>query len=151
MKLEQFVAVFIRLSVIYVVATIIFQNILILTALAAQLQLGKPFWFQVVFVLAVSAVLIALWKNAPRLAARMTPAPTDAHMQTPFTLDALQTTCFTILGVWISVDSLIGLVGYLIAGGAVFKALAYGLRLVLGVALLFGAPRLTRWLNKIRA
>lgn len=160
MKLNQLVALIVRFFVIYLFLSIVFQNGMLLITLISQYKgkIGIEALGYSVLLMTILIILGLLWKHALLIAKKIIPEEDGGIAKMALTLEDIQTLCFTVLGFWITIDSLVTTVQYILnivwanQVGATMQVhlFGYAARLALGIWITLGAKSISKFILKLR-
>lgn len=159
MKLEQIVAVMVRVFVAYLFLVVVFQYGMTLATLIMQNQQIDPKVSRIFVATFFTLLLILglLWRFALRVGRGIVPKG-EASPTTPVTMERLEILGFSLVGVWAVVYTLPDFLQYgfyvysLDAASTKTKIGLYGsmAQCLLGLGLMVGAAPLARGLQKLR-
>ena len=160
MKLEQIVAVVVRMFVIYLLLVVVFQYGITLTTLIKQNQHIDPKISRIFAstFLILLVVLGLLWAFALRVGRGIVPKD-DGATTTSVSMEKLEVLGFSLIGIWAVVYTLPEFLQYgfyvmnLDAASTKTKIGLYGslAQCLIGLGLMIGARPLGRMLQKLRA
>lgn len=160
MKIDQIVAVMVRIFTAYLFLVVVFQYGMTLATLIMQNQHVDP-KVSIVFVstfFVLLAIIALLWFFAARVGRGIVPK-SDATAATPVTMERLEVLGFALVGAWAVVYTLPDFLQYgfyvysLDAASTKTKIGMYGsmAQCLLGLGLMVGAAPLARCLQKLRS
>lgn len=160
MKIDQLVALIVRLFVIYLFIGVIFRSGMMLVSLISQYEgdINASTVGYAILLVSLLIVLGLLWKYALYVAKKIIPS-TDGAIKTSVSFEELETLCFTVLGFWVAMDSLVITVQYLLDiefakfSGATVEVHLFGYigRLAVGIWLVLGSKGIVKTIRKLRA
>lgn len=162
MKSEQLITLIIRLMIVYLSLTVLFQSLLMALSFVYGYQ-DKSFTFALVYggiFLVISCLFILAWKKSTLLARKIMPDIKESPIGSAgLSLEQIQVLLFAILGAWVALDSFStvarGLLVFSFSSlkGYVIQAdfYAHVIRLLIGVWLLLSAKGFANIVNKLRS
>ncbi len=160
MKLDQFVALLVRLFCIHLFVTVILRSI---WALASYSYNRFPsnqemFFAYLAIIVSMFIIIFVLWNYSLFIAKKIIPNVSKEKLNIPVSFIELQTLCFSVLGVWIGVEGIVKL-GHHIINLGFFESLGADsnfdgwpeiIRIVIGIFLIVGAEGLSKTIRILR-
>lgn len=159
MKLDQLVALIIRLFAVYFSLTVFFQSVGSFAAAAIEMDaFVRTFVIgQAIQLGAMAAMLALLWRFPLFLARRIIPKGKDSLVRLTVTADELQTLGFSFIGFYVLLDSFLDIVSNVVFAHKEHGGLSMEVhftsdvvRFIVGFLILFGARGFTRAVKRLR-